>query len=109
MAVVADISTDAAHGTVLEEAVGHANVIYAVFPARGKLWIGRGAIFTYYEFQHPMSDRLTDDAWKKMLGTKKSPGQPEWIKSFQINKKGPRSKLKLDDSMLEDSRSSGGC
>lgn len=109
MATAADIHTDTAHGKALQENAGHANVIYAVFPAKGKLWIGRGAVFTYYEFEQPIANRLTDEAWQQMLNAGKAPGQPVWIKSFQMNKKVPRKKGDTDDRILEDARSSGGC
>ncbi|HLV79067.1 MAG TPA: DUF3160 domain-containing protein, partial [Chthonomonadaceae bacterium] len=109
MAVAADIHTDMAHGKALEENVGHANVIYAVFPAKGKLWIGRGAVFTYYEFEQPIANRLSDETWQKMLDTGKAPGQPVWIKSFQMYKKAPRNTQQENDRILEDTRTSGGC
>jgi hypothetical protein len=40
----------------------------------------RGAVFSYYEFKHPMADRLTDEKWQEMRDSR--PPQPEWTKSF---------------------------
>ena len=87
MAVVADVSTNNDAGEALEEGVGHANAIYAIFPARGKLWLGRGAVFSYYEFHHPMNDRLTDEKWQQMITTSKAPPPPVWTKSFVVKGK----------------------
>ncbi len=82
MALVADFHTATDTQKALEAAVGHANTIYAVYPLEGKLLLGRGATFDYYEFGVPMDDRLTDEKWQEMLGTKERPGSAEWMKSF---------------------------
>jgi hypothetical protein len=42
----------------------------------------KGAAFSYYEFKQPVSDRLTDEAWQKMLADNKAPEAPSWTKSF---------------------------
>ncbi len=80
MALVADVHTSG--DTVLEEAVGHAAEIWVVAPVQGKLTLTRGAIFTYYEFQHPASDRLTDEAWQERLRKGNVPAMPSWTNSF---------------------------
>ena len=82
MAVIADVHT--AGGDCLEEGVGHAAEIYVVVPIEGKLYLTRGAMFTYYEFEHPVSDRLTDEKWQKMLSDKTAPSMPDWTKSFML-------------------------
>jgi hypothetical protein len=90
MAVVADVHTDAYLQQVLEEGVGHANHIYVVVPIAGKLVLTRGAVFSYCEFTWPMSDRLTDEAWQKMLGSPKAPKPPKWTATFLT---GPKAKI----------------
>ena len=82
MAVVADVHT--AGPRVLEEGVGHANEILVVVPVEGKLVLTRGAVFSYYEFQHPSADRLTDEKWQRMLNTGKAPAPPVWTKSYLL-------------------------
>ncbi len=104
MASIADVHTDFNRKVVLEEGSGHANVIYSVFPAKGRLWIGRGAVFTYYEFEQPIADRLNDEEWQKMLKSRHAPQQPSWTKSYQINKPAPHAKLKINDDRLDDLR-----
>lgn len=83
MAVIADVHTGGS--SVLEEAVGHANEILVIVPVDGKLTLTRGAVFSYYEFIHPASDRLTDEKWQKMLKTKRKPFPPFWTKSFLLS------------------------
>jgi len=104
MAVIADVHTDPLHSTALEEGIGHANVIYVVFPAKGKLWIGRGSVLSYREFEQPISNRLTDEAWRTMLKSEKAFGQPDWITSYQLLKPAPRGAEAVDDSVLDESR-----
>jgi hypothetical protein len=38
-------------------------------------------MFSYYEFPHPMADRLTDEKWRELLSTK-PPARPAWIADF---------------------------
>lgn len=79
MAVIADIHT-VASGGVLEVGVGPAYEIFAVVPIGGKLYLTRGAVFSYYEF---MSDtRLTDEEWQQLHKKGEQPEQQEWMKSF---------------------------
>ncbi|HPC28932.1 MAG TPA: DUF3160 domain-containing protein [bacterium] len=88
MACIADVHTgydskQEGEGTVvLEEGVGNSFEIYVVVPIEGKLYLTRGPVFSYYEFTHPVNDRLTDEKWQMMLEEKKAPEQPEWIRFF---------------------------
>lgn len=85
MAVIADVHTGGS--LALEEAVGRANEIFVIVPIDGKLVLTRGAVFSYYEFLHPASDRLTDEKWQKMLETGKQPPKPNWTSSFYVPRK----------------------
>ncbi|WP_424359446.1 DUF3160 domain-containing protein [Methanocella sp. MCL-LM] len=82
MAVVADVHTDPNTGQVLEEGVGKPYELLVIVPIEGTLTLVTGAAFSYYEFKHPMSDRLTDEAWQAMLAEGREPEPPEWTKSF---------------------------
>lgn len=39
--------------------------IFVIYPHEGKLYMGRGATFSYYEFLN--KERLTDEDWQKMV------------------------------------------
>lgn len=80
-AIVADVATDP-NGKVLEEATGKIFVIYVVVPVDGKLRLTKGGVYSYYEFEWPMSDRLTDVKWREMLNNSKAPAQPVWTNAF---------------------------
>ncbi|MBQ6589285.1 MAG: DUF3160 domain-containing protein [Butyrivibrio sp.] len=64
--VVVDIATDP-NGTVLEIATGHVDGIYVVFPIDGELHIAHGGVYSFYQFEQNMNDRLTDTQWRTML------------------------------------------
>jgi len=82
MDIVADVHTDPNTSQVLEEAVGQAFNIYVIVEDKKGTRLCRGAVFSYYEFKHPMDDRLTDEKWQAMRG--KRPPQPGWTDSFIV-------------------------
>jgi hypothetical protein len=83
MAVVADVHTGG--DRVLEEAVGHAYEILVIVPIEGKLVLTRGAALSYYEFEHPAQDRLTDEKWQASINAGKTPPPPVWTKTFLLS------------------------
>ncbi len=81
--IVADVHTDTNSGQVLEEAVGYVNLIVVAYKTPdGRISIGAGPIFSYYEFKESMSNRLTDEQWKGLLEEGKQPNRPQWTASF---------------------------
>ena len=92
-ALVVDVATDP-NGTVLEMATGDPASIYVVVPVEGKLRIAEGAVYSFYQFTQPISDRLTDTEWRKRMGISvedyddfgsygKAYDHPEWVKSYR--------------------------
>ncbi len=67
--LVADVHTDLNSGQVLEEAVGKIDMIVVAFPTPNGTALMVGPVLTYYEFKHPLKDRLTDEKWFEMLKT----------------------------------------
>lgn len=96
-AVVADVATDP-NGFVLEEGVGRVFEIYAVVPVEGQLVLAKGGVFSHYEFVQPMSDRLTDEAWREMLDRGDAPPLADWTSSFLVEEKAEQA---LADTILE--------
>jgi hypothetical protein len=81
MAIVADVHTDLNDpAEVLEEAVGDAFTIYVLVPSGDRLVLTQGAVFSYYEFKQPLSERLTDEAWQAL---DPKPDRPAWTSSFE--------------------------
>lgn len=82
MAVVADVHTDANSNRCLEEGVGYPLEIFVIVNEGGILRLTRGAVFSYYEFTQPISNRLTDEKWRILLTGNTPPEMPEWTGSF---------------------------
>lgn len=86
MAIIADFytvgSSPVSKSGYMEAGVGPANEIYAVVPINGKLYLTRGAVFSYYEFLNTSGGRLTDEEWQRMIKENKNPKQPSWMDSF---------------------------
>ena len=79
MAIIADVHTDPNSAQVLEVGTGNPYTIYVIVQdADGNLRLTKGGTFSYYEFKHPMSNRLSDEEWHEMLDTN-PPVVPEWI------------------------------
>lgn len=82
-ALVADVHTDQNSGKVLEEATGHLDLaVVCIRRPDGSLTLAAGPVLSYYEFKHPMKDRLTDEAWREMLAKGRAPARPEWTSSY---------------------------
>lgn len=80
MAVIADIHTIASGERYFEVGVGPAYEMFVVVPIDGKLYLTRGAVFSYYEFVS--EKRLTDEEWQEIIKDDMSPPQLEWMKDF---------------------------
>ena len=82
MDIIADVHTDVNTKQVLEEGVGSPFDIYVIVEDSIGRRLCRGAVFSYYEFKHPMDDRLTDEKWQTMGKERQRPDQPPWTKTF---------------------------
>jgi len=87
--LVADVHTHTAEGIVLEEGVGQVDLIFVACPAPprllgedksgGSIFLAAGPVMSYYEFKHPINDRLTDEAWRQLLASPDRPSRPTWF------------------------------
>ena len=84
VALVADVYTANADNnpmkSILYEAIGDADEIYVVVEIGGYLWLTRGAVFSYREFNRSIDDqRLNDEEWQQYLDRNPRSGVPEWM------------------------------
>lgn len=80
--VVADVHTDQNTKKCLEEAVGYVDLMLVAYMLPDdRILVGAGPVFSYYEFKHPLHDRLTDEKWRDML-LSNSPERPGWVGTF---------------------------
>lgn len=83
MAVIADVFTW--RGQALEVGVAHPEIIYAVIPTPEGWALARGAVLAYREFFVPVSDRMTDEAWRRKLesdGDFAVDARPKWLEGL---------------------------
>lgn len=93
--IIADIATDP-NGSVLEVGTGFADTIYVVFPIDGELHLGSGSVYSFYQFEQPIDERLTDDEWRDRLRgghmdenwnwveNSNQPTSPDWTSSYKV-------------------------
>jgi len=94
-ALVTDVATDP-NGSVLEAGTGNPCEIAVVVPVEGILRIAYGSVYNFYEFEWPLSDRLTDQEWREKVGAAPGAGylyekddsivKPEWTTSYRAEK-----------------------
>jgi hypothetical protein len=83
-ALIADVATGLApDGSLLalEEAIGQPTLMYVVLPGE-PVRLAAGAVYSYYEFPVPVSDRMTDEQWQAMVISGTNPSAPDWTKLF---------------------------
>ena len=91
VALVADVFTRSVLGCnkngILSEATGNADIIYVNVVINGKIFLTRGATFSYYEFVNPLSKRYTDEEWQQRLERDDVPARPVWMQPLILNQK----------------------
>lgn len=95
-AIVTDIATDP-NGPCLEVGTGNPSRIYVIVPIDGELHICVGAVYSFYQFEQPISERLTDSEWRQMMGISAMDNgtynydsaieQPKWTNSYRYEYK----------------------
>ena len=101
VAVVADVYTANAYNnddkSVLYEAVGPASEIYVIVEIDGYLFLTRGAVFSYREFDQPLGEpRLTDEEWQQQLQQQYHRGVPEWMEPLKV----PADDIPADNELI---------
>lgn len=91
--------------TCLETAIGRVFELWVRCDGPRGERLHRGGIFSFYEFEQPISNRLSDDDWRKMLRDGKAPPPPGWTGSYLS---GDATKLDFKDGWYDDEESSAG-
>lgn len=99
VAVVADVYTANASNNpekgVMHVATGNVNDIYVVVEIEGYLYLTKGAVFAYHEFNLPLGNRLTDEEWQEMLEKNEAHDVPNWVKSIMVPIDAPKNNEKV--------------
>lgn len=84
-ALIADVHTDTLKGEIMYEATGIPNYIYVAIKDANGIRLTKGLVFSYFEFNNPLGERLTDEKWREFNYTQdksKLPSAPAWSSSF---------------------------
>ena len=83
VALVTDVASNPSAQSVLQEAVGGVDTIYAVVPnPRGGFQLVRGGVFSYYEWVGNINQRMTDSEWRAQVAAGDLPARPAWTSAF---------------------------
>lgn len=81
---VVENSVGLPEGEISHIGTGKPMEIFVIYPHRDKLYMGRGATFSYYEFLN--KERLTDEDWQKMVYDEET-DFPSWYKDLVTEEK----------------------
>ncbi|HSQ26348.1 MAG TPA: DUF3160 domain-containing protein [Anaerolineales bacterium] len=69
---------------MLHAGTGWSDWLYVIVPINGELQIAQGGVFSYYEFNQPVLETLSDVEWQWIV-THAQPERPAWsISEFQL-------------------------
>ena len=81
---VVENSVGLPEGEISHIGTGKPMEIFVIYPHQDKLYMGRGATFSYYEFLN--KERLTDEDWQKMVYDEET-DFPSWYKDIVTEEK----------------------
>lgn len=82
IALVTDIHTNVTDQLALHIGIGPVDKLYVAVPDTVGARMTEGGVFGFYEFTHPISDRLTDEQWHDKIVGHSLPPRPAWVSSF---------------------------
>ena len=98
----ANLNTNETDTMVVAQAVGDIDLIIVACPmSDGKILLAVGPVLSYYEFKQPMSNRLTDEAWRTLLDSAQRSKRPEWYMPLIRLSKNPFELTRLRTNLLE--------
>lgn len=83
MALVSDVASNPTAQLAYYMATGDADLIYVVTTSPFGLQLTRGAVYSTYEFEAPIQDRLTDEQWRERVAAGDLPPRPSWTAIYR--------------------------
>lgn len=81
--IVVDVHTDGDHDTVLEVATGHPELMIVVIDQGDDVAVYGGPASSFYAFEKPASQRMTDVQWEKAIQEHAAPSRPEFARGYR--------------------------
>ena len=80
----ADVQTDADRARVLQLAVGHPELlVLAIEDHHGHVTLYGGPVYSFYQLELPLTQRMTDREWRLLLDGKSPPRPPPFARSYR--------------------------
>jgi hypothetical protein len=83
MAIVADVASNPSDESVSYMATGDADLIYVVTNSPFGPQLTRGAVYSTYQFEGPLTERLDDDQWRARVAAGDLPPRPSWTATYR--------------------------
>jgi hypothetical protein len=84
---ITDVHTDPMLQQCVQVGVGETNLCAIAIDNQQHRRVYVGPIYSYYEFTHAVTDRMTDEAWKDRLQKGDTPARPNWVREFQAERR----------------------
>ena len=86
-AVVVDVASGG--GQCLELGTGNVCKMYVIVSVEGKPRLASGPVYSFYQFEQPISDRMTDSSWRDLVNRAYSGGDPRttsptWTDDYRV-------------------------
>jgi hypothetical protein len=83
--IISPIHVNPLAGRTLHAALGRPHAIYVLEKLNNEATLMRGAVLSYREFTHPISEPLDDQAWRRIIQSGRSvPPPPKFTASFIV-------------------------
>jgi hypothetical protein len=81
--IVVDVHTDGEHDRVLEVGTGHPELLVVVIDQGEDVAVYGGPVSSFYAFEKPAPERMTDQQWEKAIQEHALPSRPEFAKGYR--------------------------
>jgi hypothetical protein len=81
--IVVDVHTDAPHDTVLEVGTGHPELLVVVIDQGDDVAVYGGPVSSFYAFEKPAPERMTDQQWEQKIQEHALPSRPDFAKRYR--------------------------
>lgn len=81
--IVVDVHTDVDHGKVLEVATGHPELLVVVIDQGDDVAVYGGPVSSFYAFEKPVMQRMTDEQWKDAIQEHALPSRPAFARGYR--------------------------
>lgn len=86
--VVADVHTDMDRGVALQVGVGNPELLIAAVRHDGRTALYGGMAYGLYAFETPVSARMTDAEWRRLLREGEAPPRPSFARGYRASAEG---------------------